>query len=234
MFTGIVATRGAVRAVKADGIGARLVIDRAGWAAAVAPGDSVCVSGVCLTHAPRPDDPPGAECLAFDVVAETLQRTTLGSLRADDAVNLEASLTLQTPMGGHVVQGHIDGVGTVRTLSRTPDCRLTVDLDDALMAYVIPKGSIAVEGVSLTVAAVNPSGFQCALIDTTLERTTLGRLETGTRVNVETDILSRTVVHWLRRQAAPQVKSGLTAAQLQAAGFPGVPDAPSSTLNAEP
>lgn len=226
MFTGIVHAKGTVHAARRDGGRMRLLIGRNGWDAAVAPGDSVCVGGVCLTHAPHPGETDVADHLAFDVVAETLACTTLGKIQAGDPINLEPSLTPQTPMGGHVVQGHVDGTGTVRQQAEEPDWRLTIDLHEALMDYVVPKGSITVEGVSLTVAAVEATGFQCALIDTTLRQTTLRALRAGDPVNIETDILSRTVVHWLQRQGQQTGRPGVTAETLHLAGFGTVNEVP--------
>lgn len=203
-----------------------MLIDRNGWDAAIAAGDSVCVGGVCLTHAPHPGEACAAEHLAFDVVAETLACTTLGKIQAGDRINLEPSLTPQTPMGGHVVQGHVDGTGTVRQQAEEPDRRLTIDLHETMMEYVVSKGAITVEGVSLTVAAVEATAFQCALIDTTLRRTTLGALRAGDPVNIETDILNRTVVHWLQRQGQHGGRDGVTAATLHRAGFGTVNEIP--------
>ena len=215
MFTGIVKAMGLVHRATRGAGGLRLEVDRGDLADPVEPGDSVCVAGVCLTHAPREGD--GTERLAFDVVEETLRQTTLGTLSKGDRVNLEPSLTPSTPMGGHVVQGHVDAVGVVEHLSEGPDIQLVITLDEPWMAFVVPKGAIAVEGVSLTVASLHATGFGCALIDTTLRQTTLGQLLPGTKVNVETDILSRTVVHWLRRTR--EESESVTAETLRAAGF---------------
>lgn len=198
MFTGIVQATGVVQSIADVPAGKRLTIDRQGWQprdVSLAHGDSICVSGVCLTLVAFDD-----ATLAFDVIPETLRRSSLGRLAVGSRVNLEPSLTPTTPMGGHTVQGHIDGVGHVRALANDDgEWRLTIDTPDALMDYMVPKGSVAIEGVSLTIAEVDDTGFTVALIPTTLELTTLGALKAGDPVNLETDILARTVVHVLRR-----------------------------------
>ncbi len=222
MFTGIVQACGRVARVKQTPYGIRLVIDPGQWPAdGVREGDSICVSGVCLTVAAG-----DGQAMGFDVVAETLSKTTLQTIKQGDPVNLEAAVTPSTPMGGHFVQGHIDGMGSVTRVDRSASgCRITVrplagrltpDTTD-LMEAIVPKGSVAVDGISLTVAAVGPSGFEMALIPTTLERTTLGHVRETDLVNLETDIVSRTIVHWLRDRYGD--RSGLTTDALQRAGF---------------
>jgi riboflavin synthase len=176
MFTGIVREVG--RVVSFDG--SRLVVDAATTAAL---GDSVAIDGVCLTVA------DGGGALAFDVVPETIARTTLGRLSAGDAVNVEPALRAGEPLGGHIVQGHIDGVGRVRELGDL----VWFDPPPELLRYVAEKGSIAVDGVSLTVAAVDDLGFAVALVPHTLEATTLGALAPGDDVNLETDVLAKYV-----------------------------------------
>ena len=173
MFTGIVQERGRVASF-ANG---RLVVE-SGVRAAL--GDSVSVSGVCLTVVGAPDGR-----LEFDVVEETLARTKAFG----DEVNLEAALRAGDPLGGHYVQGHVDGVGVVRSAGTT----VWIDADPSLLRYVVEKGSIAVDGVSLTVAAVDDRGFAVALVPHTLEVTTLGALQPGDRVNLEADVLAKYV-----------------------------------------
>src|SRR6266567_7862922 len=185
MFTGIVREVGAVAAFD----GARLLVEAPETAKGVAVGDSVSVAGVCLTVVET-----DAERLAFDVVPETLARTALGRLEAGGLVNLEPSLRVGDQLGGHVVQGHVDGVGRVRSV--TPEGgshRVWVDAPETVVRYCIEKGSIAVEGVSLTVAAFDDEGFEVALIPHTLAVTTLGRLEPGHEVNLEADVLGKVV-----------------------------------------
>ncbi|HLX33529.1 MAG TPA: riboflavin synthase [Gaiellaceae bacterium] len=177
MFTGIVRTVGKVASFD----GSRLEVET-GTAADV--GDSVAIAGVCLTVAARDNG-----SLAFDVVPETLARTTLGDLTAGDAVNVEPSLRAGDPLGGHIVQGHVDGVGRLRERAD-----LTwFDAPAELVRYCVEKGSIAVDGTSLTVAATDNGGFAVALVPHTLDATTLGLLEPGDAVNLEVDVLAKYV-----------------------------------------
>lgn len=177
MFTGIVREVGTV--VSFDG--SRLVVET-GQEAAI--GDSVAISGVCLTVTAQENGD-----LAFDVVAETLDRTTLARLAAGAKVNVEPSLRAGDPLGGHIVQGHVDGVGSLRERNG-----LTwFDAPPEINRYCVEKGSIAVDGTSLTVAGVDDDGFAVALIPHTLEATTLGSLEPGDPVNLEVDVLAKYV-----------------------------------------
>ena len=219
MFTGIVQAMGLVQAMTPTPAGARLVIDRSAWrpdaGMIVRHGESICISGVCLTIVEFDD-----ETLQFDVIGETLAKTTLGSLRPGDAVNLEPSVTGSTPMSGHFVQGHVEGVGVVTHVQRGgDDVRLTVEPPAELMACVIAKGSVAVDGVSMTVAAARDREFELALIPATLAMTTLGRAVEGTKLNVETDILSRTVVHALKQMREGEKAGAVMHSLLAAAGF---------------
>lgn len=191
MFTGLVQAVGLVQSVEPRGLTLRLCIEASGWAHAPALGDSICVSGVCLTVAQSPA--PG-QPLAFDVVHETLSKTTLGRLTPGRRVNLEHAVTASTLMGGHFVQGHVDGVGNVTHVQRSDDWRLTIEPPPALMDAMIPRGSVCVEGVSLTLAEVTSRTITLALIPTTLEKTTLGALQPGDRVNIEADMLVKSVV----------------------------------------
>jgi riboflavin synthase len=180
---------GRVRSVEPSPFGLRLVVEAGRLAGETAVGDSVAVDGCCLTVVARE-----GEALAFDAVPETLARTTLQDRRPGDRVNLELPLRPIDRLGGHFVQGHVDGVACV--LSRRRDGsgeRMRISLPDALRGQVVPKGSIAVDGVSLTVAAVGADGFEVALIPRTLETTTLGARREGDRVNVEGDILAKYV-----------------------------------------
>ncbi len=180
--------------------GVRLVIEVPRWEERPRAGDSVAVAGCCLTVADEPKrDPSGAHFLRFDVVSETLEKTTLGRLEHGARVNIEASLRADSALGGHMVQGHIEGIGVVESVSAdAADWRLVIRPPGALMPCIVPKGSVAVDGVSLTVAAAARDSFSVALIPTTLERTTLGALRPGGACNIETDILARTVVHFMR------------------------------------
>lgn len=200
MFTGIVQAMGSVTAVTPNDFGARLTIDPRGWGYQPGRGDSVAVNGCCLTHTAE----HGGPCLCFDVIKQTLDRTTLGSLKVGEPVNLESCLTPSSPIGGHFVQGHIDGVASVRDISTAGEHRLTIQTDTQLVKYIVPTGSVAVDGVSLTVAAVDTrsAAFTVALIPTTLALTTLGHRRVGDGVNLEVDVLVKSVVHYLERFAA--------------------------------
>jgi riboflavin synthase alpha subunit len=201
VFTGIIQHVGVVAEARETSSGVRLLIDAAGWSHTPRSGDSICISGCCLTvaHEWRPQDGP----LAFDVVRETLDKTTLGRLRAGDRVNLEPSVRADSLMDGHTVQGHVEGLGTVeRVRDERDDWRLWVRAPADLMPCVVPKGSVAIDGTSLTIAGVDGEIFSVALIPTTLERTTLGHLKAGESVNLETDVIARTVVHYLKHHAA--------------------------------
>lgn len=188
MFTGIVSELGEVEAVDAGEEGARIRI-RAGIASELSPGDSVAVNGACLTATSTENG-----SFEADVMQQTLWLTTLGELETDARVNLELPLRPTDRIGGHVVQGHVDGTGTVAAIEPEGFARrLRVELPDELLGYVVERGSIAIEGVSLTVAALEGSSVEVSLIPETLERTTLGSLEPGDRVNVECDVLARYV-----------------------------------------
>ena len=185
MFTGIVRELGTVASFD----GARLVVKAPETAAKASVGDSVAVAGVCLTNVEAEDGQ-----LAFDVVPETLARSALGRLEPGDAVNIEPSLRVGDQLGGHVVQGHVDGVGRIRSVTSDGEGRrIWIDAPDAVLGYCIEKGSIAVDGVSLTVAALDDEGFEVALIPHTLAVTTLGGLEPGDAVNLEADVLGKVV-----------------------------------------
>jgi riboflavin synthase len=190
MFTGLVSDMGAVERIVPRQGGARLTLrTRALRVDDLALGESVACSGVCLTVVER-----GGGLVSFDAVPETLARTTIGGWRSGSPVNLERALALSDRLGGHLVQGHVDAVGQV--LSRAPEgqgARLRVALPAAIAPLVAEKGSIAVDGVSLTVAAVGRDWFEVALIPETLARTTLGAAQSGTPVNLEADVLARHV-----------------------------------------
>jgi riboflavin synthase len=200
MFTGIVQHVGTVDAIRRVDFGARLVIDARGWDHVPCGGDSIAVSGCCLTVSGDGSTPVEGGILAFDVIRQTLDVTALGDLSEGQGVNLEHAVTPSTMLGGHVVQGHIDGVGVVRdVLESEEEWRVTIEPPADLMDQIVEKGSIAVDGVSLTLARVTDDAFEVALIPTTLERTTLSRAQVGTRANIETDYIAKTVVNWLRR-----------------------------------
>ncbi|HEY7667104.1 MAG TPA: riboflavin synthase [Actinomycetota bacterium] len=186
MFTGIVEERGTIREAGTHRlvVGCRTVLGGTGI------GSSMSVSGVCLTVVAREDD-----ALAFDLSDETLARSNLGRLEPGDPVNLERPVTLATRLGGHLVQGHVDGVGAVTGLDRDASggATLTVRLPAELQRYVVEKGSIALDGVSLTVAGIHREAVSVALIPHTLEVTTLGVAAPGDTVNVEIDLIAKYV-----------------------------------------
>lgn len=201
MFTGIVQATGTVAAQGSRGGDARLRIRCPALApAGCRAGESIAVSGVCLTA--TESDEAG---FAADVSAETLRLTTLGGLRPGDTVNLERSLTLATPLGGHLVTGHVDGLATV--VSRRPEARsvrFELDVPDGLERYVARKGSVCLDGVSLTVNEVRGRRFRVNIVPHTLAVTTLQGWRPGTRVNLEVDLLARYVERLLGRDEAPR------------------------------
>jgi riboflavin synthase len=188
VFTGLVADLGTLAAVDAAGDGVRLTVSTR-LAGELAEGDSVAVNGVCLT-AVRADD----GSFEADVMHETLRRSSLAEVGAGARVNLELPLRAGERLGGHIVQGHVDGLGAVRAVREDGFSRVvTIEADPSLLRYVVDKGSIAVDGVSLTVAAVGGRSFDVALIPETLERTSLGAAAVGAAVNLEVDILAKYV-----------------------------------------
>jgi riboflavin synthase len=183
MFTGLVSDTGRVAELE----GGRLRVEAP--ALELAAGDSVAVNGVCLTATAVEEDGFRA-----DVMDETLRRSSLGSLRPGDTVNLELPLRAGDRLGGHFVQGHVDGIGTVESLTEEGFARvLRLGAPPDLLRYVVEKGSIAVDGVSLTVAEIDEDAFAVSLIPETLERTTLGELAPGRSVNLEVDVLAKYV-----------------------------------------
>lgn len=187
MFTGIVEELGQVRSL----VDHRLTVGCRTVTADSAVGASVAVNGTCLTVVARTED-----SLAFDLSEETLERTSLGRLRPTDPVNLERPVTLAARLGGHLVQGHVDGVGEVVTVDPEPEdggARLHVRVPGELSRYVVEKGSITLDGVSLTVAAVHHDAVMIALIPHTLAATTLGVARPGDPVNLEVDVIAKYV-----------------------------------------
>jgi riboflavin synthase len=188
MFTGLIADLGTVSALELTGAGARLRIATQ-LAGQLREGDSIAVDGVCLTAI-------GVRDGAFeaDAMAETLTRSSLGELQSDARVNLELPLRAEDRLGGHVVQGHVDGLGTVREIREEGIARvLEIETDPRLQRYLVEQGSVALNGVSLTVSALAERGFAVSLIPETLRRTNLGALAPGSRVNVEVDVLAKHV-----------------------------------------
>jgi riboflavin synthase len=189
MFTGIVRERGRVLAAEQgqNGQGVTLRIDAPATAAVSKPGDSIAVAGCCLTATAVENG-----SLEFDAVPETIARSNLGRLAAGAEVNLEPALRVGEPLGGHFVQGHVDGVARVRSLEPDgEDVRLLLDLDRELLRYCVEKGSLTVDGVALTIAGLDDDGVEIALVPFTLQETTLSALVPGDEVNVEVDLLAK-------------------------------------------
>jgi riboflavin synthase len=198
VFTGLVQSLGRVAEVHDTADGVRLAVESP-LAAELNEGDSIAVNGVCLTAVGL----CAGERFGADVMHETLRRTSLGSLDAGSSVNLELPLRAADRLGGHVVQGHVDGLGVVAGARDDGFARVvTIESEPELLRYVVEKGSIAVDGVSLTVARVDDAGFDVSLIPETLERTTLGRVTNGTPVNLEVDIVAKYVEKMLGARTA--------------------------------
>jgi riboflavin synthase len=196
VFTGLIEDLGEVVAFERDGEGAAVTV-RTGLAGELAPGDSVAVNGVCLTAAAVDGDSFRAQAMA-----ETLSRTSLGRLRQGTGVNLELPLRAGERLGGHVVQGHVDGTGTLLSMREDGFARvLEIELEPPLRRYLVEKGSVALDGVSLTVSALSERGFEVSLIPETLARTNLGALAAGDVVNVEVDVLAKHVERLLEARA---------------------------------
>jgi len=189
MFTGIIRERGRVAAVDKGGETIRLRLDAPQTAAQVGVGDSVAVNGVCLTAVAVENG-----SVAFDAVPETLRRSSLGRLEAGDEVNVEPALRVGDPLGGHYVQGHVDGVGRVRSADpHGDDVVVRFEAAPELLRYLVEKGSVTVEGVALTVTEVDDDSFAVALVPHTLAETTLSSLVPGDAVNLEVDVLAKYV-----------------------------------------
>jgi riboflavin synthase len=194
MFTGIIAHQGLFRGYRR---GRReMVVEAPGVGPGLEPGGSLAVNGICLSLLAKDHDG-----LRFNLSQETIERTTLGALKPGDRLNLELPLTLSSPLSGHLVTGHVDAVGRVLKVSaRPPGKRMAVSYPRDLRPYLIPKGSVAVDGVSLTIASLGPSSFDVELIPLTLEGSNLGRLRAGAQVNIECDLIGKYVYNWLSRE----------------------------------
>jgi riboflavin synthase len=204
MFTGLVADLGAVVAVDATAGGVRLTLSTS-LASELGEGDSIAVNGVCLTAVGIEGDR-----FAADVMHETLDRSSLGGLAAGTPVNLELALRAADRLGGHIMQGHVDGLGAVAAVRDDGFARIVTIApeDPALLRYVVHKGSVSVDGVSLTVARIDEQGFDVSLIPETLERTTLGASAVGRRVNLEVDVLAKYVEKLLGANASEPRRTG--------------------------
>lgn len=216
MFTGIIQAVGSIRRREPRGDDMRMVIATGGLElSAVKIGDSIAVNGVCLTAVTL-----AADSFAADVSAETLQRSSLGALAEGDPVNLELALTLATPLGGHLVSGHVDGLGEV--VERRPEGRserFRIRAPDRLARYIAEKGSICVDGVSLTVNAVEGSVFDLNIVPHTLAATTLGDFRPGRKVNLEVDLIARYLERLMLDERAAQGNGGVTLDALRQHGF---------------
>ncbi|MGB9587327.1 MAG: riboflavin synthase [Armatimonadota bacterium] len=194
MFTGLIEEKGRIYRSSSVSGGLRLTVEAPMVSSDVRVGDSVAVNGVCLTAVEI--SPP---LLAFDVVRETAERSTLGHLRPGSAVNLERPLRAGDRLGGHMVLGHIDGIGTVRNIQKAgTETIFRFETDPAVILYVVEKGSIAVDGISLTVVDVGENWFTVAAIPHTLASTTLGEASVGSTVNLETDIIGKYVFKYVQ------------------------------------
>ena len=211
MFTGIVEEMGSVKALRRDAGAARLTISASTALGNTALGDSICVNGVCLTVV----DMNMSEFSA-DVAVETLKVTNLGDLKIGAKVNLERALQLSARLGGHFVSGHVDAVGRIREKRNEGNgWRIFVDAPETVLRYVIKKGSIAIDGVSLTVADVDKTGFSLAMIPHTAKLTTLGSKSAGDSVNLEADIIGK----YVERLLSGKTEGGVSMELLRKTGF---------------
>jgi riboflavin synthase len=210
LFTGLIECKGKVVRLSGAGGGKELVLSLPAMASEVKGGESIAVDGACLTVTGMK-----GERVSFDVLPETLKRTTLGSLRSGAQVNVERPLKLGDRLGGHMVQGHVDGVGTIARIEASPGQHtFWFSVPEELAVMLIEKGSVAVDGTSLTVVEVKGDSFSVAVIPHTLEVTTLGEKRVGERVNIEVDMIGK----WVRKFVEGK-KVGLTVEKLREAGF---------------
>jgi riboflavin synthase len=211
MFTGIIEELGTVKALRREAGAARLILSATKVLDGTVLGDSICVNGVCLTVVEM-----GRNEFSADVAVETLRVTNLGDLPAGKKVNLERALQLSARIGGHLVSGHVDAVGRVREKREEGNgWRIFIDAPGTVLRYVIKKGSIAVDGISLTVADVDTAGFSIAMIPHTAKLTTLGFKTAGDSVNLESDIIGK----YVERLLAGRVEGGVSLDALKQNGF---------------
>ena len=211
MFTGIVEELGSVKTLTRNAGGARLTISASTVLGNTALGDSICVNGVCLTVVEKSNADFSA-----DVAQETLKVSNLGDLRAGQQVNLERALQLSARIGGHLVTGHVDAVGRIKEKRQEGNSwRVFIEAPETALRYVIKKGSIAVDGISLTIADVDKAGFSLAMIPHTAKLTTLGFKAAGDSVNLETDIIGK----YVERLLSGRVESGVSLELLKKTGF---------------
>lgn len=206
MFTGIVERSTRIIST-AEGTGFRRINAAHDWHD-LKLGESIAINGVCLTIAEF-----DAGVVSFDVIPETLSKTNLGLLRAGDHVHVERAMRVGDRIDGHFVQGHVDGTAILKESKVLPgETRLTVEPPPGMAKFIVTKGSVCIDGVSLTVAALHPNAFEVALIPTTLQRTTLGDREPGWPFNFEADVLSKTIIGWLERTDTRQLVGGMQSA----------------------
>jgi riboflavin synthase len=211
MFTGIVEELGSVKTLRRDAGAARLTISASLVLESTSIGDSICVNGVCLTVVEMNKNEFSA-----DVAVETLRVTNLGELKVGAKVNLERALQLSARIGGHLVSGHVDAVGRIRDKREEGNgWRIFIDAPETVLRYVIRKGSIAIDGISLTVADVDTSGFSIAMIPHTAKLTTLGYKTAGDSVNLESDIIGK----YVERLLSGRVEGGVNLELLKKTGF---------------
>jgi riboflavin synthase len=213
MFTGIIQQVCTVKALSKGGDSAALTVDLGQLVAQAKIGDSIAINGTCLTVTKL----AGTQAI-FDVSSETLTKTTLGKLTPGTKVNIELALRAEDRFGGHFVLGHVDGPATIKKIDKKDDfATFTFTASKDLLDQMIPKGSVAVNGISLTIAELNPDGFNVAVIPQTLKETTLGQAKIAEQVNIEIDIITKTVRRYLQ-QLSPG-KTGLTLEDLKQQGF---------------
>ena len=214
MFTGIIEEIGTVLGLKRMGELQQMTIQAAFVLEGAKLGDSINIEGVCQTVVAVKD-----AAFVVESVRETLERTTLGALRRGDRVNLERSLRLSDRLGGHLVMGHVDGVARiVKRTDRSQGALFSFELSETLMKYIAPRGSVAIDGISLTVVSASGTRFEISIIPHTLEETTLFHKRIGDRVNVEVDMLARYVESMLEGES-PESQGGLTINRLEEMGF---------------
>lgn len=196
MFTGLIQNKGVIRSLVKSGGSGSFVIEATGWDRPVQVGESIAIQGVCLTVTRVEGD-----ALSFDVLGETFRCTNLGEKKVGQSVNMERALREGDPLGGHMVQGHVDGLGTVRKIVPVDrDYRIEFDCPPSIARYVVFKGSIAIDGISLTVADVDDAGFTVHIIPHTWDVTTFGEMSEGDTVNLEADPLAKYVEQALAHQ----------------------------------
>ena len=215
MFTGIIEMVGQVRSFQQLTAGGKITVDLKGFVEGVTIGDSVAINGVCLTASAIK-----ASNVEFDVSGETLTKTGIGKLTAGANVNLERAMSANGRFGGHIVQGHVDGTASIRSVDRKGDFYdVWFSASIELLDEMVPKGSVAIDGISLTVAEMDDKGFRTAIIPTTWKQTTLSAAKVGDVVNIETDIIIKTIKKQLNNILPASSEGPLTVDKLRESGF---------------